>query len=53
MKWDNDPIKELKWELFEMLRLRLPEDCASKVTVKQLANAIDEMIDKLTKSDEE
>jgi hypothetical protein len=48
MKWDGDPNKDLKWNIFDILRIKLPEKDADKITVRQIVDAIDEMVDKLT-----
>jgi len=48
MKWDGDPYKELKRKIWENLRTGIQEKHAEKLTTKQVFEAIDEMIYKLT-----
>ena len=52
MKWDNDPNKQLKRDIFDILKIRLPKENAEKITIKQVFDAIDEMIDKLARQDD-
>lgn len=47
MKWDGDPNKEIKHHILEYLRLNLSDQDASRITFRQVCDAIDEMIDKL------
>jgi hypothetical protein len=51
MKWDGDPYKDLKWQIFEIIRNELREEDALRITVKQIINGIDKMVTQLTKCD--
>lgn len=51
MKWNDDSYQNLKHDIFEILRIELPEKDAEKVTIRQIFDAIDEMIEKLTLRD--
>ncbi len=48
MKWDRDPYHDLKWGIFDLIRIKLKEEHAEKITAKQVIDAIEEMIAKLT-----
>ena len=49
MKWDNDPHRTLKWFIVDAIRDNLPEKEASQISIKQLIDAIDNMIKELLK----
>jgi hypothetical protein len=49
MKWDGDANQQLKQNIFDILRIGLSEEHSNKITIRQVFDAIDEMIDKLIK----
>lgn len=53
MKWENDLYKDLKWQIFNILKIELPEKIAEKVTIKMATDSIDELIKKLTGENDE
>jgi hypothetical protein len=52
MKWGNDPNQQLKQNIYDILLIGLPEENSDKITIRQVFDAIDEMIDKLIKEKE-
>lgn len=51
MKWENDPYKELKYAIFELMREDLSEEHANKLSIKELFDAIDSLLDRITKKE--
>ena len=49
MKWDNDPYQTIKQTIFDIVRKDIPENLASKITIRQLTDAIDHMMKELIK----
>jgi len=49
MKWDNDRYKFLKQTIFDIIRVELIEEDAARITIRELCDSIDQMIDKLIK----
>ncbi len=48
MKWDDDALKLLKWQIFNVIKNLSPfPTCLEKVTVSILADCIDEFIENL------
>lgn len=48
MKWKDDRYKNLKYEVYEIIRLGLENCDAEKITLRHLTDSIDEFFDKLT-----
>lgn len=53
MQWDKDPYKELKWQIFDILKSELKEDDAVRISMKQLMDGINRMIDELIMNEEQ
>jgi len=49
MKWDGDPYQAIKQTIFDVIRNEIPEPLAYKITIRQLTDAIDNMINELVK----
>jgi hypothetical protein len=49
MKWDNDPYQVIKQTVFDIIRTEIPKDLAYKITIRQLTDAIDHMMEELVK----
>ena len=51
MKWDNDPFKEIKCDILDIIMIQLPMTC-KKISLKKLCDTIDKFIEKLINKDE-
>lgn len=51
MKWDGDPYQRIKQDIFDIIRIELPEKQAEKITIKQAFDAIDQLIANLIKGE--
>lgn len=51
MKWQNDPYGDLKDQLYAVLCEELWEEHAKRITIKELFDAIDELVNKLIPED--
>lgn len=49
MKWKNDPYQDLKHAIFEEIREQLSEEHAKILSIAELFNAIDSLINRITK----
>lgn len=51
MKWHGQPYQQLKQDIFDLLRAQLLEEHARKISLKQVFQAIDHMLDELIKEE--
>lgn len=49
MKWKGEKYQQIKHVIFDLMRMKLDKEDSARVTVKQLSDAIDEMIEKVTR----
>lgn len=47
MKWDKDEYRDLKHEIWELIRKGLNEHHAKYITVKKLHDAIDDLFENI------
>lgn len=48
MKWDDDEYRELKLEIFDLIRRELSLEHAAKLTIRDASKAIDDFFINLT-----